>query len=112
MDWELAYQIVLGLGLILVGAWSFDARRLRIRILRLMQMQDGPPTEEIILPTSFPIFEPPEDLPTKDEILARNAFHELVVEDLGPGKPLPSTPPPGFAISEKITRRRGYRNSW
>jgi hypothetical protein len=69
MNWELAYQIVIGLGLILVGAWSFDARRLRIRILRLMQMQDGPPTEELELPPTM-------------KIAPR-------LEEFGPGKPVP-----------------------
>jgi hypothetical protein len=92
MNWELAYQIVIGLGLILVGAWSFDARRLRIRILRLMQMQDGPPTEEIELP---PVH-------WHDELDAGSELRldGVRLEDLGPGKPMPQVP------------KRAYRNSW
>jgi hypothetical protein len=90
MDWELAYQIVLGLGLILVGAWSFDARRLRTRILRLMQMQDGPPTEEIELPPTMKI--------------------SPRLEEFGPGKPLPDQ---GFYdLLGEQRRAKGYRNSW
>jgi hypothetical protein len=92
MDWQLAFNIVIGLGLILVGAWSFDARRLRTRILRLMQMQDGPPTEEIELPRRIDV-----DYPALDDFESGSVRGYLNPEDFGPGKPVP---------------RVKYRNSW
>jgi hypothetical protein len=66
MNWELAYQIVIGLGLILAGAWSFDARRLAHKACRLLVYREQP-TEEIELPE----------------------FEHVRLEDFGPGKPVP-----------------------
>jgi hypothetical protein len=88
MDWQLAFNIVIGLGLILVGAWSFDARRLAHKACRLLVYREQP-TEEIELP-AWTGAGGPEDFTS-----ARSAT--LNFEDFGPGKPVPKVK---------------YRNSW
>jgi hypothetical protein len=50
MNWWLAYNIALVLLVIVALAWAYDGRRLIIRAMRLLEMRDGPPTEEIELP--------------------------------------------------------------
>jgi hypothetical protein len=51
MDFWLAYQIALGVGLVIVGAWAFDTKRTMDRILKLARLRHSdlydPPTEEI-----------------------------------------------------------------
>jgi hypothetical protein len=54
MNWWLAYNIALLLLVIVALAWSYDARRFVVRAMRLLEMRDGPPTEEIELPPLVP----------------------------------------------------------
>jgi hypothetical protein len=54
MNWWLAFNIALVLLVILALAWAYDARRLFARSMRLLEMRDGPPTEEIELPPLEP----------------------------------------------------------
>ena len=68
MNWWLAYNIAVGVGLFIALAWAFDARRYGRKAYRLLSWREQP-TEEI----------PP--LPTM-RIGPR-------LEDFGPGKPVP-----------------------
>jgi hypothetical protein len=69
VNWSLAYDIALAIALVVTFAWAFDARRLMLRALRLVEMRDGPPTEEMQLPPTMRI--------------------GPRAEDFGPGKPVP-----------------------
>ena len=50
----------------------------RVRLAEMLGSapRDVYPLRAKVVETSFPIPEPPEDMPTKDEILARNQFLE------------------------------------
>jgi hypothetical protein len=91
MNWCLAYNVAVTLGLIVALAWAFDARRLVAKSMRLLEMRDGPPTEEIQLPPTMEIG------PKIPEV----NLSWWPMEDLGPGKPLPA-----------VTPKRSFRNRW
>lgn len=70
IDWWLAYNIAIGLGLLIVGGWAFDTRRTMARILRLARLNSYDlPTEEIELPPTMRV--------------------GPRLEEFGPGKPVP-----------------------
>ena len=68
MNWWLAYNIAIGVGLLFTLAWAFDAHRYGRKAYRLVSYREQP-TEEIPLPATMRI--------------------GPRLEDFGPGKPMP-----------------------
>lgn len=70
MNWWLAYNIAIGLGLLIALAWAYDARRMWKRVVRMARLHSYDlPTEEIELPPTMRV--------------------GPRLEEFGPGKPMP-----------------------